>query len=54
LGGYAKIATVISADLGRVGQLRPGDIVNFRAVSTNEAVAALKRIEESLSYSSIE
>src|SRR5262249_46169397 len=40
LGGYAKIATVISADLGQVGQLRPGEIAGFRAVSTGEAVAA--------------
>jgi antagonist of KipI len=54
LGGYAKIATVISADLGKVGQMRPGEIANFRAVSTNEAVAALQEIEETISELSIE
>jgi allophanate hydrolase subunit 2 len=36
-GGYAKIATVISSDIGLVGQGKPGDIVRFRAVSVAEA-----------------
>lgn len=29
IGGYPKVAHVISADLDRVGQLRPGDVVRF-------------------------
>jgi biotin-dependent carboxylase-like uncharacterized protein len=37
LGGYAKIATVISPDLSRLAQLRPGDPVHFRAVDPDEA-----------------
>ena len=53
LGGYAKIATVISADLGKVGQMRPGDIANFQGVSTTEAVAALRDLEAAISESSI-
>ena len=36
-GGYAKIATVISSDIGVVGQGKPGDFVRFRAVSVAEA-----------------
>lgn len=36
-GGYAKIATVISSDIGVVGQGKPGDIVRFRAVAAAEA-----------------
>jgi biotin-dependent carboxylase-like uncharacterized protein len=36
-GGYAKIATVISCDIGVVGQGKPGDIVRFRAVEAAEA-----------------
>lgn len=32
VGGYAKIATVISADLDMVAQARPGDTVRFREV----------------------
>lgn len=53
LGGYAKIATVISADLRHVGQMRPGEIANFRAVSTDEAVSALRDMENLISESSI-
>jgi biotin-dependent carboxylase-like uncharacterized protein len=36
-GGYAKIATVISSDIGVVGQGKPGDVVRFRAVGIEEA-----------------
>ena len=36
-GGYAKIATVVSSDIGVVGQGKPGDIVHFRAVNVAEA-----------------
>lgn len=36
-GGYAKIATVISSDIGVVGQGKPGDVVHFRAVEVAEA-----------------
>ena len=41
-GGYPKIATVISADLDRFVQLRPGQIVQFRAVTAEQAVASLR------------
>jgi len=36
-GGYAKIATVISADLPVLAQCRPGHTVRFQAVSVEEA-----------------
>lgn len=42
-GGYAKIATVISADLGKMGQLMPKDALGFAAVSAEEAVAIGER-----------
>ena len=44
-GGYPKIATVISADLGRFAQLRPGSAVRFKAVERDEAVAAARAAE---------
>lgn len=44
-GGYAKIATVISTDLKRVAQARPGTRIRFMAVSEEEAVR-LRRSEE--------
>jgi len=37
IGGYPKIAHVISADLDRLAQLRPGDRVRFVGVSIEEA-----------------
>ncbi|MCM2251147.1 MAG: biotin-dependent carboxyltransferase family protein [Ramlibacter sp.] len=38
-GGYPKIATIVSADLDGVAQLRPGDRVRFEPVSPVEAIA---------------
>jgi biotin-dependent carboxylase-like uncharacterized protein len=37
-GGYAKIGTVITADYGRLGQIRPHEVVHFRAVTADEGV----------------
>jgi biotin-dependent carboxylase-like uncharacterized protein len=45
IGGYAKIATVISAHLSRLGQMRPGDAAHFRAYEVNEAVEELRAVE---------
>lgn len=42
-GGYAKIATVISADLPVLAQLRPGQAVAFTFVSPAQAVRAARR-----------
>lgn len=36
-GGYPKIANIISADLHRAGQLKPGDQFQFKLVSIEEA-----------------
>lgn len=44
-GGYRKIATVISADLHRLGQLRPGNKVRFMAVPQDKARIALEKLE---------
>lgn len=57
-GGYAKIATVISADLKLAAQARPGTRIRFAKVSQREAVRLrreeareLKRLEYELLYS---
>ncbi|ASJ09575.1 urea amidolyase [Thermococcus siculi] len=47
-GGYAKIATVISADLHLLAQSRPGTRVRFRAVDVEEAQEILRRRERTL------
>jgi antagonist of KipI len=41
-GGYAKIATVISADIPAAGQLAPGDEIRFSVCSLPEAMDALR------------
>ena len=37
IGGYPKIAQVISTDLDKLGRLRPGEVIRFRRVSQEEA-----------------
>lgn len=44
MGGYAKIATVISSDLQRVAQTTPGDLIRFEKVDLE--FAHLMYIEE--------
>lgn len=41
-GGYPRIATVISADLDRLAQMRPGDEVRFEPVNVATAQAFLR------------
>jgi biotin-dependent carboxylase-like uncharacterized protein len=43
IGGYPEVAQVISADLDRVGQLRPGERVGFVRVGLEEAEALYRR-----------
>lgn len=45
-GGYAMVATVISADMDLVGQSSPGARTRFRAVSLDEALAARRERHE--------
>ena len=47
-GGYTKIATIISTDLPRVAQLKPGDHVRFIPISLEEAHNLLREQEERL------
>jgi antagonist of KipI len=49
-GGYPKIANVISADMHRVGQLRPREPVRFAEVTIPEAVRLLREREEWLKH----
>jgi allophanate hydrolase subunit 2 len=47
-GGYTKIATVCSFDIGRVGQVKPGQRLRFRRVTVAEGHAALRARQEHL------
>jgi antagonist of KipI len=41
-GGYTKVATVCSIDLARLGQVKPGHRVSFRAIEVAEAHRLLR------------
>jgi biotin-dependent carboxylase-like uncharacterized protein len=45
-GGYPKIATIISADIGRFAQMPAGSAVTFRVVPLEEAFAAARSMRE--------
>ena len=47
-GGYTKIATVCSFDLGRIAQLKPGGRLTFRRVTVAEAHAMLRQSLQAL------
>jgi antagonist of KipI len=47
-GGYPRIATVISADIGIAGQRAPGDTVLFRVCNPSDALSALIARENAL------
>jgi biotin-dependent carboxylase-like uncharacterized protein len=47
-GGYPKIATVISADLGRFAQISAGTGFRFKAISIAEAQAEVRKFAELL------
>lgn len=48
VGGYPVVATVVRADLGALGQLRPGDPVRFEPVDEEQAHRARARAERAL------
>ncbi len=53
-GGYPKIANVISADLHRIGQLRPRDQIKFQFVSLEEAYKRKLYLDSIISKTSLE
>ncbi|MCG7334704.1 biotin-dependent carboxyltransferase family protein [Sporosarcina sp. ACRSM] len=47
-GGYATIATIISTDLNKMGQIKTNETVKFVSVSIEEALAARKEEKDKL------
>lgn len=45
LGGFVCPATIVQAELWKIGQLRPGDLVRFRALSSQQAAAMEEQLE---------
>jgi len=46
IGGYPRIGVVATVDLGKLAQLRPGDVVRFREITVGEAHDLLLRREK--------
>ncbi len=54
-GGFVVCATVVSADLWKIGQFRPvGDHVRFREVTIEEAIELDRKVSEALSAASLD
>ena len=47
-GGYTKIATICSFDIGRLGQVKPGQRVRFAALTVGAAHAIVREAEAAL------
>jgi biotin-dependent carboxylase-like uncharacterized protein len=45
-GGYTKLATVCSFDIGRIGQVKPGQRLRFSRIDVARAHALLRRFRE--------
>ncbi|TEA17660.1 Urea amidolyase [Colletotrichum sidae] len=48
LGGFVVFCVVASAEMWKLGQLRPGDRVKLRTISVEEALALQSALEESI------
>ncbi len=47
-GGYTKIAVVITADINKLAQAKPGDKVRFLQITEEEAHRSLKEYEQTI------
>jgi allophanate hydrolase subunit 2 len=45
-GGYPKIATIVSADIDAVSQLRPQDRLRFQSINAEEGIQAARDHEQ--------
>jgi antagonist of KipI len=48
IGGYPKIAQVVSADLDKLAQLRPGETLRFQCVTLADAEALYRAKQDEL------
>ncbi len=49
-GGYAKIGNIITVDLPKVAQAKPGDKIIFKEISLVEAHDLLRELEEKINF----
>src|SRR5258708_20667294 len=48
LGGFVCPATIVQAEVWKMGQLKPGDVVHFRALSNEHARGMAEKMESSI------
>lgn len=53
LTGYTSVATLISADMWKLGQVKAGDKIRFKAVTLSEAKEARKEIERKITQDNV-
>ncbi len=49
-GGYPKIATIISSDLGRPAHYKAGDFIQFQSVTYEEAIQIMKERQQQIHF----
>ncbi len=47
-GGYKQFVNIITADLNIIGQLRPGNKINFRLITMEKAIEKLSKLTDDL------
>ena len=48
IGGYPRIARVCSADLPKLAQCRPGDVISFNQITENESLHKLSELQKKI------
>ncbi|VEU22249.1 DEKNAAC103246 [Brettanomyces naardenensis] len=48
LGGFVCLAVVVEAEMWKIGQTKPGDLIHFVPVSFSDAISELKAIDKAI------
>lgn len=53
LGGFVCLVVIIEAELWKIGQVRPGDLIRFRPVTTEQAMAVRQAVDARIEGSEV-
>ena len=53
IGGYPRIARVSSADISKLAQCRPGDVISFNQITEDESYTKLRELDKKIDQSKI-
>jgi antagonist of KipI len=48
IGGYPRIARVCSADISKIAQCRPGDLISFNQITEDESYSKLRELDKKI------